>query len=490
MSFVLLSHGLFLKNALKKTLPMAFSLSALLYGSASATELIPSTTLAMPLVENTTHLKPLSARTSSPKNSALFPALVSPSSANRQYVSFREKRRSYLKNLNQTAPASTVPAMDPETEALLTEIRHLPWGLTPDHAEDSPNIRHIGLDKVFHEALDHSINIRQAEAKLEDPPGQGSSAAREANANMLNWILPTNTSALKEASRLSTEASRAHVQVIRQKTLLESAKLYAALCKAYLERYLASQSMDQALRQLTTEEKRFQAGETDRFDVTRMQMAIIDRYSHYLTSDNSYKGISVALSGMLGYTQQLMQNVTWIPEDFSWKDGEPGVPALNLFPEDLSLEAVRRAAQLRPDLREATLQIEAMERLVKIAFGPDKEKRKAELKQMELERDKGTQAANVALERAFNDFKLSQKTVDLAQKQAILAKRFVDQLQVSYQAGFTSAREVLDGQADLLKAQTALLAARVSTNQSRIQLLFEMGQLSERSLSHPLNEVL
>jgi len=413
-----------------------------------------------------------------------------------QQLAFRDRHRNRSESVKPTPilPTATepvfTPSSNPETVDLLTEIRSKPWGLTPDKTQEATTSQHIGLNKVFQDALRQSYSVRQAVLKIEDVPQKGS-PAQEANANMLNWILPGNTNSLKEAARLNTEASKAHVQVVRQKVLLESSKLYSDLCKAYLERYLASQSMDQAVRQLSAEERRFQTGDIDHFDVTRLEMSLIDRYGRYLATDSSYMSLSSALSQTLGYsTQQPSTQVPLVPEELSWKDGDPGVPALNLFPEDLTIEAARRAAHLRPDLREANLKIQALERLVKIAFGPEKEKRKVQQQQMELERDKGLQAANIALERAFNDFKLSQKTVGLARQQAVLSQRFVQQLQVSYKAGFSSVNELLDGQAQLLKARTALLSAQVAANQARIQLLYEMGQLSETSLQHPLQDVL
>jgi outer membrane protein TolC len=417
------------------------------------------------------------------------------SSQQPQRLAFRDKHRNRNESKNFTpetdkpSEAIFIPGENPETLNFLSEIRSKPWGLTPDKTQESSNAQHIGLSKVFQDTLAQSYSLRQAVLKIEDSPQKGS-PTQEANANMLNWILPANTNSLKEAARLNTEASRAHVLVVKQKVLLESSKLYSDLCKAYLERYLASQSMDQSVRQLSAEEKRFQAGEIDHFDVTRLEMSLIDRYGRYLTADTAYASLSSALSGTLGYSVQQGASVPLplVPEDLSWKDGDPGVPALPLFPEDITLEAVRRVAHLRPDLREANLKLEALDRLVKIAFGPEKEKRKVQQKQMELERDKGLQAANISIERSFNDFKLSQKTVTLAQQQALLSQRFVQQLQVSYKAGFSSVNELLDGQAQLLKARTALLSAQVAANQARIQLLYEMGQLSETSLTHPLQD--
>jgi outer membrane protein TolC len=67
-----------------------------------------------------------------------------------------------------------------------------------------------------------------------------------------------------------------------------------------------------------------------------------------------------------------------------------------------------------------------------------------------------------------------------------MANHDLYQLQVSHTAGFSSAKEVLDGQIELSRVKAALIGAQVAYNLSQIQLLYEMGQLNETSLSHPL----
>ncbi len=364
---------------------------------------------------------------------------------------------------------------------LLDEIRSIRWNeVTGEANADAENTRRLSLEKALKETLSHNLNVRQAEALLKDSDGQ---PADPRDPGLLSWLIPVDLGAMKEASRLNTQAARAHLQATQQHALLESARLYAALTRAYLEKYLAVQTIEQSLRQLETEEKRFQAGESNSFDITRAQMTLIERYNHYLTADTTYKDASAALATQLG----LSTEVYWRPEDFSWRNaGEPFVPPVQLFSDDLTAEQARRTAlHNRADLNELTLKQAALERVVKGTFGPERDKRKVELKQLTVEREKAVQAAGLLAERAFHAFRLAEKNTGLAQQQAALAYGFVNQLRISYNAGFSSAHELQDGETELSRARAALTGAQVTTNLRRVELVYEMGLLSDDVFSHP-----
>lgn len=372
---------------------------------------------------------------------------------------------------------------------LIDEIKSIRWneamGETRSESRgeataDVENTRRLSLEKALKETLSHNISVRQAEALLKDSDGQPGDPR---DPGLLSWLIPVDLGAMKEASRLNTQAARAHLQAAQQKALLESARLYAALTRAYLEKYLAVQGIEQSLRQLETEEKRFHTGESNSFDITRAQMTLIERYNQYLSADTTYKDASSALATQLG----LSTEVYWRPEDFSWRDaGEPFVPPVRLFSDELTVEQARRTALAnRSDLSELTLKQAALERVVKGTFGPERDKRKVELKQLELEREKALQAAGLVTERAFNAYRLAEKNTDLAQQQAALAYGFVNQLRISYNAGFSSAHELQDGETQLSRARASLTGAQVATNLRRVELVYEMGLLSEDIFSHP-----
>lgn len=361
----------------------------------------------------------------------------------------------------------------------LTEIQNLKWEVAPIQTNGSPSdTKRIGLEKVFQTTLAHSTLVRQAEARVKDAESQ----AKEIRDPVLfNLINPVDTASLKKAAAADIQAANAQLQAAQQKALLESASLYVNLTQAFLAKYLAYQTIEQGRRQLSAEQRRFQSGETTSFDVTQTQMALIERYSKYLTADNTYRSISMALSNQLG----LSTEETWVPDDFVWQEGEAIIPALKLIPEDLSLAKARKMTQTRPDIRAMGFKKDALDYLVKASAGLEKQKKKAELRQLELEIEKSVRGVEILAEQAFNAYHLADKNAKLARQQVELSSRFVRQLRVSRDAGFSSAKDVLDGEGELARTRTALISAQLSCNLSQIQLLYELGLLREDILSHP-----
>ena len=57
---------------------------------------------------------------------------------------------------------------------------------------------------------------------------------------------------------------------------------------------------------------------------------------------------------------------------------------------------------------------------------------------------------------------------------------------MSNKAGFSSTKDVLDGQLELARANSALIEAHLNKNLTQIQLTYEMGLLQQDLVSHPL----
>src|SRR5262249_26566707 len=150
------------------------------------------------------------------------------------------------------------------------------------------------LDKIFQETIDHSIPVRQAEAQVKGSESMAKEIHDPFLFNLLNPVVDLGS--VKKAAELDIQASRAHLQAVRQKALLDSARMHADLTQAFLNKYLAYQAIEQGKVQLKAEQSRFDSGETNSFDVTQTQMALIDRYSKYLATDNGYRTASTALA--------------------------------------------------------------------------------------------------------------------------------------------------------------------------------------------------
>lgn len=362
---------------------------------------------------------------------------------------------------------------------VIREVLKLKWTVAPNQAVGE--VRKISLDKVFKETLDRNIEVREAKAQIKIAEAEGKEM-REPNLLML--LNPISTAQLKNAAEENLKAAERHVAAAQQKALLQSARLHADLVQAFLNKYLAFQVIEQGRNQLLAGQQRFLAGETTSFEVTQTQMALMERYSKYLTADNLYHTASLTLSNQLG---SVVEQVL-VPEDYLMQDGNVTVNPLSLIAADFSLEKALKTTKNRPDIQELDLKKEALTGLTKASFGTDKDKHEAELRQLDLAIEKATNGAMAMTEKAYADYQLAGQTVLLAKQRFELASQLVHQLQVSHDAGFSSSKEVLDGQIESEKAKAGLISAQVAHNLSQIRLVYEMGMLDADVLSKNISD--
>ena len=368
-----------------------------------------------------------------------------------------------------------------ELPPALRDILKLKWSVAP--AQTTHELRKITLEKVFKETVERNLDVRQAQAQIKMAEAEGKEM-REGN--LLTLLNPVSITLLKNAAESNVKAAQAHVMAVQQKALLDSAKFHADLVQAFLNKYVAFQAIEQGRSQLHAEQQRFISGETTSFDVTQTEMALMERYSKYLNADNLYHTASLALSNQLASPVEEIL----VPEDYLLQDDTVAAAPLNVIPDTFSLESALKACKDRPELKSLMLKKEALNGLIKTSFGTDKDKHEAELHQLELGIEKATQAAQSMTEKAFSDYRLAEQNLDLAKQRYVLASQFVHQLLVSHDAGFSSSKEVLDGQIESDKAKAGLISAQVAHNLSQIRLIYEIGALTPDILSKGINNQL
>lgn len=328
--------------------------------------------------------------------------------------------------------------------------------------------REISLKEVMQKTLENDVRIRQARIELKSRKDQPPVLP-----NVLTLLNPIDLAHLKEAADHGVEAARFHEQAVIQKALLENARLYVLLSEAWMARQLAFQTLDQTRRDLKADQERFLSGETNRFDVTRREITLIDNYHQFLKTQNAYDAASAALATVL----RMKPEPPLVPAETNPAAAKQPEP-LDLVDPNLTLrQAVAAAIEGRPDLRELKANSQAMNRLAKGSPRSDQPRLEGQTEVLELQLDQARLSAEAAVEKAFNDYMLSNKARDLAAQQLQLAEQSVRQLEVSHEAGFSSSKEVMDGKAELLKARSNLARAIHHYNLSQLQLLAELGVL-------------
>lgn len=382
----------------------------------------------------------------------------------------RSQRKAVLKQQKQEMT-------ELESSPVVLEVLRLQWQPMPLYGAVG-DVQKIGLEKVFKETAVRNLSVRQADEQIKDAELQ----ARELVENPLILLNPVQMSLLKQAGAANVQAARLQFQAVKQKALLESATMYSSLTQAFLAKYLAFQAIEQGRNQLKLEEQRFVSGESDRFGVTQTQMALIERYNRYLTADDVYYAASLALGNHIDFPEER----ALVPEEVSLQSEINMVPTLKLLPDNLTLEKVQKASMTRPDIQAAQFRKEALKKLIKASFGQEKHKREADLRLLEMQSEKALDTISAANSRAFAQYQTAKKALQLAQQRYELAREFVRQLEVSNKAGFSSTKDVLDGQLELAHANSALVEARLNSNQTQVQLAYGMGLLQESLVSHPL----
>ncbi len=386
--------------------------------------------------------------------------------------------RASRKPFARTEKTDAKTAASPWDASVIAEVLKLKWQTAPLYGAVD-DLQKIGLEKVLKTAAERNLSVRQAEAQAKEAETQ----ARElVESNPLILLNPIQLGLMKQAENANVQAARAHVQVARQKALLESASRYYTLTQAYLAKYSAFQAIEQGKTQLKVEESRFINGETDRFGVTQTEMALIDRYSRYMSADHAYYSASVALCNFL----DLPEDNALVPEEVSLQSEINMVPSLKLFPDSLTLEKAQKIALTRPDIQEVVLRREALQKLIKASFGQEKRKREADLKQLDLQAEQGLDLVSAAINRAYAQVQTAKKNLQLAQQRYELAISLVRQLEISNKAGFSSTKDVLDGQLELARSNANLIEARLGSNLAQIQLAYELGLLQDDLISRPL----
>lgn len=365
-----------------------------------------------------------------------------------------------------------------ESTAVVAEVLALDWNPAPLYGNVG-DIQKIGLEKVFDETAKHNLSVLQANAQIQYAEVQ----AKELIENPFILLNPVQMGLLKQAGAANIEAAKLNAQAVRQKALLESATMYSALTQAYLAKYLAFQAIEQGRNQLKLEEQHFVSGDSDRFGLTQTQMALIDRYNKYLSADDAYYAASLALGNHLDFPEER----ALVPEEVSLRSEINMVPTLKLLPEDLTLAKAQKASLSRPDIQASKFKREALQKLIKTSSGQEKHKREADLRMLDMQAEKAIDTVSATISRAFAQCQTAQKSLQLAQQRYDLAREFVRQLGVSNKAGFSSTKDVLDGQLELARANSALIEARLNKNLAQIQLTYEMGLLQADLLSHPLS---
>lgn len=350
--------------------------------------------------------------------------------------------------------------------------------------------RPVTLISILQATSEASPELRLEEARLEEVRIKKRSLLSR---RLLFFFKYLNTQYLEGSANNDISASEARLVRAKSTVLLEAAKTYYQLLKTYLARQVAYQTLQQGLSQLDIQQDRFLSAEGTSFTVQQAQAQTLSRYQAFLEADAIYQNVSETLNILLLSNQDATEKINWIPAGLE-KNTTPlqssslQLKAVNYWltiPTDAEVRAM--ASNARAELQELKHQRESMQNLIKAsAYELDKtqtELLQSTLNQLLISELISRRQVEDAAAQALRTWKLSREKIILAQKQWQLAQQSLKQTQVSYEAGFTSYKELLEAEVLLAQAQIAAQNAMADEQFQQLILLYETGQLELASLS-------
>ncbi len=357
-----------------------------------------------------------------------------------------------------------------EKDPFVAKLESIVWEPVP---EDTMRMTY---KEALSRAADKNLDVRISLAKVTET--QAKQASIE-NKRLLFFFKYFNSEYFEGSAESDVNAAKQHQVVVSNKALLESSTYYFDLMRSVMNTYISHQVIRQGLKQLQFNQSQFDTGETTSFELMQTKTELIQRYQNFLKASLIYEDASLRLSQYLN----LDSHTLLYPEALSYHDAQFKIERLNLFPDQITeKQVVYLALMNRADLKEAEYRKRSIANILK-AHAKQFDKNsiqivEATLKQMELKYEKAKRGIRTTSINAYNHYQFSQRKITLAEQQLKLASTALRQVQISYKAGFSSNKDVLDAQVAYSQAQVNQANSLIEHNLSQIKLLYETGLIT------------
>lgn len=351
-------------------------------------------------------------------------------------------------------------------------------------------VQPLSLQEVLNASL-LAPEIAMSEEKTRETEARRMGVERK---RVLLFFKYLNASYLEGSAESDVSAARMVTRQQVNQSLVKAVRLYFQLVQTQIARHLAIQGIQQTLQQLTLNQSRFQSGKATSFEVLETENELLKRYQKSLEADAQYQGACVALRAILDNvpTASASSEESAPPLDspalhaslltLEAQTGTFAFPIFTPMPPQLTLQMVLDSLEThRPELQEVSYRVESMDHLRKAAiyeFNPDEIRLlDSAYQQLALKRQALRQAYHISATQQFQQYQLAQQKLALSTQRKALAETALRQTRVSFQAGFSSNKDVLDAQVQWNQAQADTLQAVLDYNMSEVALLYEMGQV-------------
>lgn len=271
-------------------------------------------------------------------------------------------------------------------------------------------------------------------------------------------------------------------QSIRQQALYDSITGYTSLVKLWMNQVVLYHQLRVKQKDLLTNVASFEQGQTTSIAVLRDQSALIDTYRQLKATRTAYVQASQALAIQSGLDPKIL----YYPKALTYENDRyhitlPAIASASLTEKD----AEKLAEQNQPDLRQLEVSRDEF-RMKFLGLSTITPTGAVHMKDLEQLVKQARKAAQGVAHNVYQQLEEADKETDRAFATLQLAEKAYYQVQVSFESGFSSEKDIQEVALLLAKAQADNINALAGQYALQALLVKEIGLLNVKNALAPL----
>lgn len=271
-------------------------------------------------------------------------------------------------------------------------------------------------------------------------------------------------------------------QSLRQQALYDSITGYTGLVRLWMNQVVLYHQLRVRQKDLLVDVASFEQGQTTSITVLKDQATLIDTYRQLKAARAAYAQASQALAIQSG----LDPKVLYFPKALSYENDRYHLKLPDLSSPTLTeKDAEKLSEQNQPDLRQLEVSRDEF-RMKFLGLSTITPTGAVHMKDLEQLVKQSRKAAQGVAHNVYQQVEDADKEVDRAFAVLQLAEKAFYQVQVSFESGFSSEKDIQEVALLLAKAQADNINALASQYALQALLVKEMGLLNARNALNPL----
>lgn len=270
---------------------------------------------------------------------------------------------------------------------------------------------------------------------------------------------------------------------ITQQAILDSITAYSGLIQQWLLQAALYQELRVRKKEVLLSAERFELGDVTSIEVLKSEAKLLESYQRFKEAQKKYAETSQAMALNAGLDTRPL----YFPKLLTFDGTHYQVDFPPILPEKLQAkQAMAAASYYSPEVR----QLEAVRdefRMKYLGLSTITPPGAAHLKGLETLIQQARKASEGVAYRDYQNLTTAGDLEKRAYAMVQLSEKAYYQIQVSYEAGFSSDKDIEEIALGRMSAEAAFIAAIADAYTTRTKLLRDMGQLSAHTALHGLD---